>query len=74
MFRGGKVCDAMVSHIDVFPTVCDLTGISKPPRWLEGKSMLPVLRGETREINEEIFAEVNYHASYEPKRAVRTQR
>ena len=26
------------------------------------------------EINEEIFAEVNYHASYEPKRAVRTQR
>ena len=36
--------------------------------------MLPVLRGEKKELNEEVFAEVNYHASYEPVRAVRTQR
>jgi N-sulfoglucosamine sulfohydrolase len=72
-FTGGKVCDAMVSHIDVFPTICELTGIQRPA-WLEGKSMMPVVRGEATEINEEVFAEVNYHAAYEPKRAVRTQR
>ncbi len=72
-FTGGKVCDAMVSHVDVFPTLCDLTGI-KHPDWLEGKSMLPVIRGEAKEINEEIFSEVTFHAAYEPKRAVRTQR
>ncbi len=73
LFRGGKVIDAMVSQLDVFPTLCDLVGL-KHPAWLEGSSMLPLLRGETPEINREIFAEVNYHAAYEPKRAVRTQR
>ncbi len=72
-FRGGKVFDAMVSHVDLFPTLCDVAEL-KHPAWLEGKSMLPLLRGETAEINQEIFAEVNYHAAYEPKRAVRTQR
>jgi arylsulfatase A-like enzyme len=33
-----------------------------------------VLRREVAEINEEIFAEVNYHAAYEPLRCVRTKR
>ncbi len=72
-FRGGKVSDAMVSHLDLFPTICELTG-AKPPSWLEGRSLLPLLRGQTAEIHDEVFAEVNYHASYEPQRAVRTQR
>jgi len=73
LFSGGKVCDAMISHLDVYPTICELLGL-RPPAWLEGKSFLPVLRGETAESNQEIFAEVNYHASYEPQRCVRTQR
>src|SRR5436305_947035 len=66
-FRGGKVCDAMISQVDVFPTLCEMLEL-KTPAWLEGKSFLPVLRGDAPEINQEIFAEVNYHASYEPKR------
>ena len=32
------------------------------------------IRGETQQLHDEIFAEVNYHASYEPGRAVRTNR
>lgn len=72
-FAGGKVCEAMISQLDLFPTICDLLAISHPA-WLQGRSFLPVLRGERQEINDEIFAEVNYHASYEPKRAVRTKR
>jgi N-sulfoglucosamine sulfohydrolase len=72
-FAGGKVCDAMVTHLDVFPTICELAGVAAPS-WLEGKSLLPLVRGEAQEIHEEIFAEVNYHASYEPKRAARTRR
>lgn len=72
-FSGGKVCDALISQIDLFPTVCELLGIA-PPSWLEGRSFLPIVRGAKAEINEEIFAEVNYHAAYEPMRAVRTQR
>jgi len=70
---GGKVSDAMVSHLDIYPTLCEMLDIEKP-KWLEGRSMMPLVRGEAKEINEQVFAEVNYHAAYEPKRAVRTQR
>lgn len=66
-FAGGAVCDAMVSHVDVFPSVCELLTIH-PPQWLEGRSFLPIIRGETAEVNEEVFAEVTYHAAYEPQR------
>lgn len=72
-FSGGKIVDAMVSHLDLYPTLCDYAGIDLPG-WLEGKSMMPLLRGEAKEIREELFAEVNYHAAYEPKRCVRTER
>ncbi|MDQ1473699.1 MAG: N-sulfoglucosamine sulfohydrolase [Bryobacterales bacterium] len=72
-FQGGKVSDSLISQLDIFPTVCELLAIAKPA-WLQGKSMLPVLTGVTQEINDEVFAEVNYHAAYEPKRAVRTHR
>ena len=72
-FDGGKVCDAMVSHLDLFPTICELAGIDSPA-WLQGTSILPLVRGEVEEINEEVFAEVTFHAAYEPQRAVRTKR
>jgi N-sulfoglucosamine sulfohydrolase len=72
-FSGGQVNDAMISQIDIFPTLCDLLAIEPPP-WLQGKSMLPLIRGEVEQINDEIFAEVTYHAAYEPKRAVRSRR
>jgi arylsulfatase A-like enzyme len=72
-FTGGKVCDAMLSHIDLFPTICELAGAGKPA-WLQGRSILPVIRGERTEIDSEVFAEVNYHAAYEPMRSVRTRR
>jgi N-sulfoglucosamine sulfohydrolase len=93
-FSGGKVVDAMTSHLDLFPTVCDLLGIA-PPAWLRGKSLLPLVEahdssssvetqhfaseGETQDIaslriHDELFFEVNYHAAYEPMRAVRTPR
>src|SRR5262249_12008185 len=39
---GGKVCDALLSQIDIYPTVCELLEID-PPTWLQGKSMLPVI-------------------------------
>jgi arylsulfatase A-like enzyme len=72
-FGGGKVCEAMVSHMDLYPTICELLNIDKPA-WLEGKSLFPLIRGEAASIHDELFAEVNYHAAYEPKRAVRIPR
>jgi arylsulfatase A-like enzyme len=72
-FTGGRAIDGMVSHIDLFPTICEVIGIDKPA-WLQGTSILPLVRGETEQIRDEVFSEVSYHASYEPKRSVRTTR
>lgn len=72
-FTGGKVVDGMVSHIDIFPTLCELTGLDKPEH-LQGKSILPMVNGNVDEVNDAIFSEVTHHAAYEPKRCVRTKR
>jgi N-sulfoglucosamine sulfohydrolase len=72
-FAGGRVIDELVSHIDIYPTVCEYLGIERPP-FLQGVSLLALLRGEVREAREEIFAGSTWHAAYEPQRAVRTAR
>ncbi len=72
-FGGGRVIDALVSHIDIYPTVCEYLGIERPP-FLEGVSLLALLRGETASVREEIFAGSTWHAAYEPQRAIRTER
>ncbi len=72
-FSGGRTIDALVSQIDVVPTVCELIGIPIPAH-AQGKSFLPLVRGETDRTREHVFCEVNYHAAYEPMRGVRTDR
>ncbi|MEM7030488.1 MAG: sulfatase [Chloroflexota bacterium] len=72
-FSGGKVVDALVSQIDIFPTLCELAGLESPS-WLQGKSIMPLIRESVSDTNDAIFAEVSYHAAYEPKRAIRTKR
>jgi len=72
-FDGGNVYDAMVTHMDIFPTACEVADIDAPDR-LQGYSLCPLVQGKTAKIRDEVFAEVNYHAAYEPKRAVRTER
>lgn len=71
--RKGTGTDALMSQLDVFPTVCELAGIETPD-WVEGRSILPFMNGETEKIRDEIFSEVTYHAAYEPKRCIRTTR
>ena len=29
-FTGGQACDAIISHLDLFPTICELAGIERP--------------------------------------------
>ena len=69
----GRAVDAMVSHTDIFPTICDFLGIDKPD-WLEGTSIMPLIKSEKDKIRDEIYSEVNYHLAYEPLRCVRTER
>jgi N-sulfoglucosamine sulfohydrolase len=72
-FERGRVSDALVSQLDLYPTICDVAGLEHPS-WLEGVSLLPLVSGDVAEVHDEIFAEVTYHAAYEPQRAVRTSR
>ncbi len=72
-FTGGKVVDAMTSHLDIFPTICELLDIEHPA-WLRGKSLLPLVQSQIPAVHEALFFEVNFHAAYEPMRAVRTDR
>jgi len=72
-FTGGKVVDALVSHVDIFPALCELLEVAAPP-WVRGVSFLPLVRGAAQQVREEVFSEVNYHAAYEPQRSVRTER
>jgi arylsulfatase A-like enzyme len=71
--RRGQIVDSLVSQIDLFPTICELIRAEKP-EWLQGKSMLPLLKGEADSIRGEVFSEVSYHAAYEPMRCIRTNR
>ena len=72
-FYGGKVVDGLVSHLDVYPTLCEVAGVPAPD-FVEGRSMMPLVRGETRAIRDEVHAELNYHVAYDPQRSVRTER
>ncbi|HOL67497.1 MAG TPA: sulfatase [bacterium] len=71
-FRGGRVVDELVSQVDIFPTLCRYLRLPEPD-WLAGVSLLPLVEGHDP-VREEIFAEINYHAAYEPSRCVRTRR
>jgi arylsulfatase A-like enzyme len=72
-FHGGRVIDALVSHIDIYPTVCEHLDIPRPD-FLQGVSLMALLRGEVMDAREQIFAGSTWHAAYEPQRAVRTAR
>jgi N-sulfoglucosamine sulfohydrolase len=72
-FDGGRSIDALVSHLDLYPTICDLAGLSAPDH-LRGTSLLPLVDGTARSIRETVFATTNFHAAYEPQRCLRTAR
>jgi arylsulfatase A-like enzyme len=72
-FLGGRVVDEMVSHIDLYPTFCELAGIATPD-FAQGCSLLPMMRGEAASVRDAVFTELTYHASYDPQRAIRTPR
>ncbi len=71
--RGGQVSDALVSQIDLYPTLCEWLGLAAPAQ-LQGNSLAPVIADPRHEINDAVYSEVTYHAATEIMRAVRTPR
>jgi N-sulfoglucosamine sulfohydrolase len=70
--ENGSVTDNLISQIDIFATLCDLTGIEKPER-LQGESFAGFFSGKKEKHRDEIYGEINFHTSYEPVRCVRTK-
>jgi len=69
----GAVRSELVSNIDVLPTL--LEGAGAPAQaGIQGRSFLPLLRGDAYEPREAIFAEKTFHSYYDPMRCVRTRR
>ena len=73
LFRGpgvpqGKRFDAQMYLRDVFPTVCDLVGIPVPES-VEGRSIVPVLRGKAESIHAHAFCHFR-----DVQRMIRTDR
>ena len=69
-FRGGGCIDEMVSLIDLPPTLLDAAGISVP-KFMQGRSILPILNGKKEKWPDEAFIQVS---ETELCRAIRTKR
>lgn len=55
-FTGGRSSTALVEFIDLFPTILDVCGVGHPPG-LQGRSLLPLLAGETSRGREYVYSE-----------------
>lgn len=57
-FKGGNVIDQNVNLCDLFATLCDLAGIDTPDN-LDSRSMVPLLKGDTTEWNNETISQMD---------------
>ncbi|MDT8760155.1 sulfatase [Sphingomonas psychrotolerans] len=74
--KAAAVNDAMVSWVDIAPTVLDWTGVAPPSYALSGKTLLPLLGRRGDKTRDTVFASHDFHEinQYYPMRSVRTRR
>ncbi|KPU88173.1 phosphonate monoester hydrolase [Variovorax paradoxus] len=59
--RGGASA-ALVECIDIVPTVLDALGLPQPAQWLEGRSLLPLVRADPRAAGKDFVVCENSYA------------
>jgi arylsulfatase A-like enzyme len=75
--KPGAVIDAFVSLTDLAPTMLESAGLT-PPAAMTGRTLLPLLRGESQAGRDRVFIERERHANVRrgdlsyPVRAIRT--
>jgi len=57
--EGGIREDALISHIDIAPTILDMAGLNQYD-YLPGESILPLVRQEAEAIHKAVYGENNY--------------
>jgi arylsulfatase A-like enzyme len=67
----GLRTDALISNIDITPTLLEAAGVTLP-EILDGRSFLPLLLDAEYEPSEMLVHEYHYHTKYDPIRAIRT--
>ena len=70
-----SVSDAMVSWVDIAPTILDFSGAAGPAYALQGRSLLPLLGAKSASGWDTVFASHDFHEinQYYPMRAIRTR-
>jgi len=75
--RAGITTDALVTWVDITPTILDFAGVATEGLELHGKSFLPVLDKESPEDwRDEIYASHTFHeiSNYYPMRVIRSKK
>jgi arylsulfatase A-like enzyme len=52
--------DALTQTVDLLPTILDLLGIAYPREQVQGRSLLPLLAGKKKQVNEYVFARTDH--------------
>ncbi len=55
--HGGRVLPQWASLLDVYPTICEAAGADYDAAAVHGRSMLPLLRGQSDQWRDELFVE-----------------
>ena len=72
-WAAGKREGALISNVDVLPTLLEATGIPLTDT-IQGSSFLPLLGGGQFDSSDAVFAEKTFHGGYDPMRCIRTER
>jgi arylsulfatase A-like enzyme len=60
IFPEPKRIGALVQHVDLLPSLCDVFGIPYEHYQFDGTSFMPLIKGETQEIRPYVFSEESY--------------
>lgn len=73
--RAGAVSTALAANVDVAPTILDAAGLV-PPGWMQGRSLLPVLREPSARVRDALLYRYFFEAPFPTptQRAVVTDR
>jgi arylsulfatase A-like enzyme len=72
--RGAATCDALTNLVDLFPTICEATGVDVPET-VVGESLLGLYQGKVDRVRDEVFA--SFHSPtrhFMSTRCIRTER